>query len=46
MPTHDDNRRIGRARHSERAVVVNLDAWAGNSGGQRTARATCLADDP
>ena len=32
--------RLGRARHSVRAGVVNQDAWVGNHGGQKTARPT------
>jgi hypothetical protein len=40
IPFLNDNRFIGRARHSVRAVGVRLTVWVGNRGGQRTARPT------
>jgi len=33
MPIPNDTRRIGRVRHSVRAVVVNLNVLVGNRGG-------------
>jgi hypothetical protein len=44
IPFLNDNRFIGRARHSVRAVVVRLKVWVGNCGGQRTARPTIRTD--
>ena len=44
IPFLNGNRQMGGARHSVRAVVVNLNAVVGNSGGQRPARPTSRTD--